>query len=116
MNRCILKFEIEPGVTVKVYPDEQCDWAWAQDGSKESKTLMKKVNRGDVEQVVINISVFDKSGLVEGCDSIGGVVIGLDDHKQEIRDAIADNDMISEARADLKKKLKEIKKVNRGAK
>lgn len=109
MDKPIDKFEIEPGVMVKVYSEFDPDWSWVEDDETKSK-----VRRGDVEQVIVAVSVFDKSGEVEGTDSLGGIVIGLDDHKQEIRDAIDAHEMIETAREDLKAKLIKIIQLNRG--
>ena len=103
------KFEYEPGVHVQVYEEEAADWSWAEEEGSLDAALMRKIRNGDVRQVFVIVSVFDPSGEVEGTDSLGGIVVGLDDHKQEIRSAIADNDMASAARANLAEKLTRIK-------
>lgn len=103
------KFDLEPGVHVQVYEEEDPDWSWAEEKGSEDAALMRKVRRGDVQQVFVVVTVFDASGEVEGSDSLGGIVTGLDDHKQEIRDAIDAHDMVSEARKDLAEKLTRIK-------
>ena len=97
------KFELEPGVVVRLYPEPDPDWSWA-----ESSEDQKKIKRGDMEQVIVEVVIYDASGEVEGSDSIGGVVIGIDDHKQEIRDTIDAYDMVQNARNDLKDKLNRI--------
>lgn len=99
------QFELEPGVIVKVWPEDDPDWSWVDDDDTK-----RKIKRGDVEQYVIEVLVFDKSGEVSGSDILGGVVVGLDDHKQEIRDCIDANDMVKEAKHDLKNKLDKIVK------
>ncbi len=103
MNNPIAKFELEPGVFVKVYNEDSPDWSWAEDN--ETK---QKIQSGDIEQVIVFVSVYDESGEVEGTDSLGGIVIGFDDHKQEIRDAIDSNEMVASARQDLETRLNKI--------
>ncbi len=97
------KFEIELGVLVKIYSEPDPDWSWVEDDTDK-----RQVACGDLEQVFIEVSIYDKTGEVKGLDTLGGVVIGYDDHRQEIRDAIDDHDMIKETKEDLKMKLKKI--------
>jgi hypothetical protein len=103
------KFELEPGILVKIYPEFDPDWSWIEVGSKDERL----VRDGHLEQVIVEVTVFDSSGEVSGTDSLGGVCIGLDAHKQEIRDTIDSNSMVQEARADLKNKLARILAANR---
>lgn len=115
MDSPIAKFELEPGVRVTVYPETDPDWSWVDDEASESCNALfkRKIRNGDVSQVIVVVSVVDSSGEVEGSDVLGGIVIGIDDHKQEIRDSIEANDMVDEARADLKRKLDKIISANR---
>lgn len=101
------QFKIEPGVTVKIYPEDEPDWSWVESDAAGAD-FMERVRRGDVEQVIVTVSMFDKTGELEGSDSLGGIVIGIDDHKQEIRDAIDAHEMIANAKAELDRKIKAI--------
>lgn len=99
------KFEIEPGVTVYLYPEEDADW---DAECFDDPEMQARIRRGDVKQVVVVVKLFDKTGNVEGSSCIGAVTIGLDDHKQEVRDTLDAYEMIEEARQDLAAKLKAI--------
>lgn len=107
MSNHIAKFELEPGVTVFIYPEPDPDWSWETD-----EATLRKIRRGDLEQVIVEVVVFDRSGEIKGTDSLGGVVIGADDHKQEIRDTIEAHAMVEEARRDLAERLKRIVEKN----
>lgn len=104
----VATFEYEPGVSVKVYHEDDPDWSWVEDDKTK-----RMIARGDLEQYIVVVSVFDKSGEVEGSDSLGGIVVGFDDHKQEIRDAIEANEMVANALDDLKAKLTRIIESNK---
>lgn len=111
MSDRLAKFNIESDVTVEVFHEPDPDWSWVEDFRKDDREkYMEKVSRGDIYQVCLVIRVCDPSGNVIGSDTLGGVVVGLDAHKQEIRDAIDDNDMIDLARKDLASKIERIRR------
>jgi len=86
------KFEIEPKVIVTIYPDDVHYF------EKEEP----------YEQLVIEVSVFDKSGHVCGTDVLGGV-----DSHMDIPEIIEAHDMIKQAKNDLKAKLEAIISANK---
>lgn len=94
------QFEIDPGVRVTLYPEEDPDY-----GDEISPEFKRLIDRGDVQQVVVIVETWDKTGELVGRDSLGCVTVGVDDHKQEVRDAIVAHEMIETAKADLNRKI-----------
>jgi hypothetical protein len=94
------------GATVNIYPEFDSDWSWVDD----NKTLTE-IKNGTLFQVILEVKVYDKTGEVDGTDSLGGVVLKYsfkDDLYQQVLSTISDYGMIENAQAELKRKLENI--------
>lgn len=94
-------FELEPGIIVELYHDPEVDETIHAD-------ILEDLRKGKIDQYVVFVKAMGPCGLY-GYDSLGGVLVGYDDHKQEIRDAIDQYDMVDEAREHLKQVLDEVR-------
>jgi hypothetical protein len=99
------------GATVNIYSEYDSDWSWVEESEVE---VLRKISRGDLFQVIIEVKVYDKTGEIDGTDSLGGVVLEYSikkDFESQVREVINDHAMIDNAKNELDKKIKNILKV-----
>lgn len=87
------------------YEDDQFD-----DIDSLDEETQRELETGNLCCVVVTVTVFDASGLIEGVDCLGGVLIR---DFTDIISAVLEHDMIENAQADLEKILRKVFELNK---
>lgn len=82
---------------------------------EENQKYLERFHNGELENLDILITIFSKSGHVEGFDSLGGCHVRASHIEEDIKSLIEDHGMIENAFQHLQDNLKEIQKKDLAA-
>ena len=96
------------GANIEVHAEQDPDWSWLEEQDEKNK-----VESGEYYQVYVLVTVFDKSGHVEGSNSLGGILCQCsEDLESQVMDIVKEYAMIDEAKYDLNKNIKAVLAAN----
>ncbi len=85
------------------YEEEPVDVAY--DTEDENKEYVNRFENGELLNLCVQVTVYDKSGNLEGTDSLGHCHINSNDCLNDVQDMVTSHDMITVALEDLKTKF-----------
>ena len=81
----------------------------------ENQKYMSRFESGELENIDIVVTIFSKSGQVEGFDSLGACHIRASHFEEDVQSTIKDHGMIENALEHLNENLKQIKEMDLAA-
>lgn len=94
-------------VTVNLYPDYDDPLDMDFESEEDRANYARRFETGDLASLVVEVTVKDKTGLLEGRDVLGGVHVG---ERKDVIDAIKDYGMIENAKSELDANIKTVLK------
>lgn len=82
---------------------------------EENQKYMERFENGELENLDILITMFSKSGLVEGTDSLGSCHVRAAHIEDDIKGLIEDHGMLEQAHDDVMENIKRIKEIDLAA-